>query len=48
MMENESLLQEYEDLFTIKFYDLKGIKGHLGEVKIEWKLDAYPMKHRPY
>lgn len=48
MMEIKSLLQECEDLFPTIFSELKGIKGHLREVKIELKPDVQPIKHRPY
>jgi hypothetical protein len=36
----EALLKEYEDLFLRSFTEIKGIKGNLGEVKIELKSDA--------
>ena len=42
------LLREYQDLFPIKFSDLKGIIGGLGVMKITSKLDAKPVKQRPY
>jgi hypothetical protein len=35
--EINSLLREYEDLFLEKFSELKGIKGAMGEMKIELK-----------
>jgi hypothetical protein len=48
MTEIQALLREYEDLFPKIFSELKGIKGDLGEMKIELKPDAKPVKHRPY
>jgi hypothetical protein len=42
------LLHEYQDLFPTKFTDMKGIKGPMGEMKIPLKLDARPVKKRPY
>jgi hypothetical protein len=42
MTEIQALLQEYEDLFPKIFSELKGIKGDLGEMKIELKNDAKP------
>jgi CTP:phosphocholine cytidylyltransferase-like protein len=37
MTEIQALLHEYEDLFLKNFSELKGIKGNLGEMKIELK-----------
>jgi hypothetical protein len=48
MTEIQALLWEYEDLFPTKFSELKGIKGDLGEMKIELNPDSRPIKHRPY
>jgi hypothetical protein len=42
------LMREYHDLFPTKFTDMKGIKGPMGEMKIPLKLDARPVKQRPY
>ena len=42
------LLHEYQDLFHTKFSDLKGIIGDLGFMKITLKLEANPVKQRPY
>jgi hypothetical protein len=42
------LLHEYQDLFPTKFNDMKGIKGPMGEMIIPLKLDAKPVKQRPY
>jgi hypothetical protein len=42
------LLHEYQDLFPTKFTDMKGIKGTMGEMRIPLKLDARPVKQRPY
>jgi hypothetical protein len=35
IQEIQSLLREYEDLFPKTFLELKGIKGVMGEMKIE-------------
>jgi hypothetical protein len=48
MNEVHNLLREYEDLFPKTFSELKGIKGAMGEMKIELKPDSKPVKHRPY
>jgi hypothetical protein len=42
------LLHEYQDLFPIKFTDMNGIKGPMGEMKIPLRPDARPIKRRPY
>jgi hypothetical protein len=42
------MLREYEDLFLINFLEMKGIKGDLGEMRIELKPDVKLVKHRPY
>jgi hypothetical protein len=42
------LLHEYQDLFPIKFIDMKGIKGPMGDMRIPLKLGARPFKQRPY
>jgi hypothetical protein len=41
-------LHEYQDLFSTKFKDMKGIKGPMGEMKISLKVDARPIKQRTY
>jgi hypothetical protein len=41
-------LHKYEDLFLKTFSKLKGIKGVVGEIKIDLKLDSRHVKHRPY
>jgi hypothetical protein len=41
-------LQEYEDLFPKTFSELKGIKGVMGEMKIELKLGSKLVRHKPY
>ena len=46
--EIQSLLREYEDLFPRNFLELKGIKGVMGEMKIELKSGSKPVRHRPY
>jgi hypothetical protein len=48
MTEIHALLWEYEDLFPKTNSELKGIKGELGEMRIELKLDSKPFKHRWY
>ena len=42
------LLHEYQDLFTTKFFDLKGIVGYLGVMKINLKPNVKPVKQHPY
>ena len=42
------LLHEYQDLFSTKFLEMKGILGDIGVIKIPLKPDAKPMKQRPY
>jgi hypothetical protein len=42
------LLREYNDLFPTKFIEMKGLAGELGEMKIPLKLDARPIRQRPY
>ena len=42
------LLREYQDLFTIKFLDLKGILSDLGIMRITLKLDTKLVRQRPY
>jgi hypothetical protein len=46
--EIQSLLREYEDFFPKTFLELKGIKGVMGEMKIELKPRSKPVRHRPY
>jgi hypothetical protein len=48
MNEVHNLLREYEDLFLKKLSELKGLKGAMGEMKLELKPNSRPMKHRPY
>ena len=43
-----ALLHEFQDLFSTKFTEMKGIVGDLGEMKIPLKLDGNPVKKRPY
>jgi len=43
-----ALLKEYVDLFPQNFTEIKGIKGELGEMRIELKPDAKPIKRRSY
>ena len=42
------LLQEYQDLFPMKFEDMKGILGDLGVMRIPLKEGAKPIKQHPY
>ena len=42
------LLQEYQDLFPMKFEDMKGILGDLGVMKSPLKEGAKPVKQHPY
>ena len=42
------LLWEYQDLFAKTFSQLKGIKGVMGEMKIELKSGSNPVRHRPH
>jgi hypothetical protein len=46
--EIQSLLREYEYLFPKTFSYLKGIKGVMGEMKIELKLGSKPVRHSAY
>jgi hypothetical protein len=46
--EIQSLLWDYEDLFPKTFSELKGIKGVMGEMKIELKLRSKLVRHIPY
>jgi hypothetical protein len=48
MNEVHSMLWEYEDLFPKMFSEMKGIKGAMGEMKINLKLGSRLVKHRPY
>jgi hypothetical protein len=48
MTEIQALLREYEDMFPKRFSKLKGIKGDLGEMRIDLKIDVNSIKHRPY
>ena len=42
------LLHEYQDLFSMKFSEMKGILGDIGVIKIPLKADANPVKQHPY
>ena len=42
------LLHEFQDLFPMRFSEMKGILGDMGEMKIPLKPDAKPMQQRPY
>ena len=37
------LLHEFQDIFLMRFLEMKGILGDLGEMKILLKLDAKPV-----
>ena len=42
------LLHEFQDLFPTKLFEIKGISGELGEVKVPLNPYAWPMKQRLY
>ena len=42
------LLHEYQNLFLMKYSEMKGILGDIRVMKINLKLDAKPIKKRPY
>ena len=42
------VLHEYQDLFSTKFLEMKGILGDIGVIKIPLKADVKPVKQRPY
>ena len=42
------LLHEYQDLFPMKFSEMKGILGDIGVIKIPLKPDVRPVKQCPY
>jgi hypothetical protein len=46
--EIHNMLREYEDLFPKTFSELKGIKGAMGEMKIELKLGSKPVRLKAY
>jgi hypothetical protein len=46
--EIQSLLRQYEDLFPKTFLELKGIKGVVGEIKIELKPRSKPVRKKTY
>jgi len=45
MSKIKALLKEYKDVFPQIFIEVKGIKGQLGEMKIELWLYAKLVKH---
>lgn len=45
LFEIETLLKENEDLFLQSFIQIKGIKGDIGEMRTQLKLDAKVVKH---
>ena len=42
------LLHEFQDLFQMKFFEMKGIVGDLREINIPLKPNAKTVKQRPY
>jgi hypothetical protein len=48
MNEVHNLLSEYEELFPKTFSETKGIKGSMGEMKIDLKPNSRPMKNITY
>jgi hypothetical protein len=42
------LFHEYSDMFPMKFIEMKGIVGEIGEMNIPLKLEARPIRKRPY
>ena len=42
------LLDEFQDQFSTKFHEVKGILGDLGEIKIPLNTDVEPVKKRLY
>ena len=42
------MLKEYQDVFAKDFQDMKGIVKELGVMRIPLKLEAQPVKKRPY
>ena len=43
-----NLLKEFQDVFVKDYKDLKGLVHEMGEMKIDIKPDAQPVKKRPY
>ena len=43
-----NLLQEFQDIFSRDYKDLKGLVQEMGEMKIDTKPDVRPIKKRPY
>ena len=44
MVKITDLMHEFQDLFPMKFSEMKGILGDLGEMKISLKPDAKPVR----
>ena len=42
------LLREFQDVFAQDYKDLKGLVAEMGEMKIDIKPDAQPIKKKPY
>ena len=47
-MEIVNLLKEFQDVFEQDYKDLKGLVQEMGEMKIDIKPDARPVKKQPY
>ena len=43
-----NLLKEFQDVFARDYKDLKGLVKEMGEIKIDIKPEARPIKKRPY
>ena len=43
-----NLLHEFEDPFSMRFSEMKGILGDVGEIKIMLKPNAKPVQQIPY
>ena len=48
MAEIVNLLKEFQDVFSQDYKELKGLVQEMGEMKIDIKLDARPIKKKPY
>ena len=42
-----NLLKEFQDVFARDYIDLKGLVQEMGDMKINIKTDAIPIKKRP-
>jgi hypothetical protein len=43
-----ALLNEYSDMFPVKFLEMKRLARELGDMNIPLKLDSRPIRKRPY